>query len=168
MAEVAVNFDWVTPNLAIGGCPAAVLDTLARDHAVGAVVDLREETCDDRAALASAGIAFLHLPTPDHHAIVPGALAKGVAFGGTHLRGGRRVLVHCQHGIGRSALLVLCLLCEEGWPPLDALARLKAARPLVSPSPPQYEAWAGWLRANGSTPPHFDAFAAIAYGAKRA
>jgi predicted protein tyrosine phosphatase len=54
--------------------------------------------------------------------------------------------VHCEHGIGRSALLALCVLVSLGEEPLAALERAKSARPCVSPSPEQLEAFAAWVR----------------------
>jgi hypothetical protein len=157
-------FDWITPELAVGGCFAPDdAEQLACAHGVGAVVDLREEACDDALDLARCGIAFLHLPTPDNCGVALADLCAGVAFARAHLDAGHRVLIHCQHGIGRSALLALCVLVERGHAPLAALALAKDRRGVVSPSPSQFEAWVAWLREHGHTPPLFDDFAAIAY-----
>jgi protein-tyrosine phosphatase len=149
--------------LAVGGRPALAPHALASEHALAAVVDLRAEGRGDARALQAAGVAFLHLPTPDHHAIAPPSLAEGVAFAGRFLKQGRRVLVHCEHGIGRAPTLALCLMCESGQAPLDALRRLKTIRPRVSPSVAQYHGFAEWLRGRGVAVPHFDDFALIAY-----
>jgi predicted protein tyrosine phosphatase len=164
------NFTWITPHLAIGGCfPAERASDLLHDHGIRAVVDLRIEACDDEAALTRRGIAFLSLPTEDHAAVSQGMLDAGVAFANRHLDRNERVLVHCEHGIGRSATLALCVLVSRGRDPLDALELAKSQRPLVSPSPAQFEAWAMWLdrwrseRDTGWRPPHFDEFKAIAY-----
>ena len=155
-----LNLDWITPELAVAGeLPQTAWPGLA---AVGvhAVVDLRAEAADDPSALAAAGIAFLHLPTPDHYAVAQADLDRGVAF--VRAAGGRAV-VHCREGVGRSALLALCVLADGGRAPLDALSLAKDGRWQVSPSPAQYEAWATWLRARGVAPPTFEAFAAVAY-----
>jgi predicted protein tyrosine phosphatase len=161
---VNAPFDWITPELALGGCfdphPAQRL----RDLGVGAVIDLRAETCDDARALAACGVAFLSLPTPDLAAITPAMLDAGVRFAETALRQDRPLLIHCQHGIGRSALLALCVMVDRGWTPAAALRRMKDAREKVSPSPAQYQAWADWLAARKVQGiPVFDAFAAVAY-----
>ena len=164
MTDWTPNLDWITPELAVGGSfPTERAEHLARAHGVGAVVDLRAEACDDEAVLRRHGLEFLHLPTIDHDAVSPAMLADGVAFAGAHLDAGRRVLIHCEHGIGRSALLALCVLVERGMEPLEALELAKSRRALVSPNPPQYEAWQTWLQARGQEPPGFDAFAEIAY-----
>ena len=158
------DFHWVMDGLAVGGCfPVESAPALARDHAIRAVVDMREEACDDADALARAELRFLHLPTPDLHAVLPEMLNRGVAFAAEHLDRDERVLIHCQHGIGRSAMLALCVMVNRGMEPLKALAQAKQRRMHVSPSPIQFEGWAAWLRERGHRPPPFEQFAAIAY-----
>jgi protein-tyrosine phosphatase len=164
------NLSWVTPHLAIGGgFPAERTRDLLKGSAIRAVVDLRVEACDDETELTRHGVAFLSLPTEDHCAVSQAMLDDGVAFANRHLDRKERVLVHCQHGIGRSATLGLCVLVSRGHPPLEALELAKSRRPSVSPSPAQYEAWMAWLgrwrEATGAAwaPPAFDEFKAIAY-----
>ena len=161
---MTLDVSWITPALAVGGYFADEhAEALAREHRIAAVVDLRDEACDDAVLLTRHGIALLHLPTPDTCAVTVEMLDTGVAFVTRHLDGGGRALIHCQHGIGRSALLALCVLVARGQAPLDALELAKVRRAKVSPSPAQYEGWAAWLRARGTPPPTFDEFAEIAY-----
>jgi protein-tyrosine phosphatase len=114
-------------------------------------------------------VAFLHLPTQDHCAVSEAMLWEGVDFVNRRLDRAERVLVHCEHGIGRSATLALCVLVRRGMEPLHALELAKSRRSLVSPSPAQYEAWVQWLRSWKTRTqlaweiPCFDAFKAIAY-----
>ena len=146
MTTPALNLSWITDDLAVGGSfSARDAEGLAREPRIKAVVDLRVEACDDAAVLKRHGIAFLHLPTEDHCAVSAPMLREGVAFANRHLDRAERVLIHCQHGIGRSALLALCVLVSRGHEPLAALRLAKARRSLVSPSPAQYEAWVAWL-----------------------
>jgi protein-tyrosine phosphatase len=151
-------------GLAVGGCfPADCAPVLARDHEIRAVVDMRAEDCDDAEALGKADLRFLHLPTPDLHPVSPEMLDRGVEFAGQHLDRAERVLIHCQHGIGRSAMLALCVMVERGLEPLPALRQAKQRRMRVSPSPEQFEGWATWLCGRGHVPPRYDAFAQVAY-----
>lgn len=164
--DLGWNFDWVTTDLAVGGSlPFGACAALVAEHGVGAVIDVRSEACDDAAEMAAAGLKFLHLPTEDQQAVTQTMLDRGVGFARDADRGGRRLLIHCEHGVGRSATVALCVMVDRGFQPLDALARAKAARVHLSPSPPQYEAWARWLRrrAPDADIPHFEAFRAIAY-----
>ena len=159
-----VDMSWVTPDLAIGACfPEEEVESLAREHHIRAVVDLRAENCDSELELDQYGIELLHLPTLDHAAVAPEMLRAGVKFALRHLDAGERVLLHCQHGIGRSGLLGLCVLVERGFSPLAALELAKTNRPKLSPSPAQYEAWARWLADRHQPVPSFDEFAMIAY-----
>ena len=163
------SFDWIEPGLALGGCVDQHSPQALAGFGVGAVIDLRDEACDDPAALEACGLRFLHLPTPDLQSIPPNMLQAGLDFAEEARVRGRALLVHCQHGIGRSALLALCIMVDRGWTPSAAIARLKQARVQVSPSPSQYRAWASWLQEwkdrhhAAWTIPDFDAFAAIAY-----
>jgi protein-tyrosine phosphatase len=164
------NLSWITPELAVGGSfPTERAEHLAQALDVRAVVDLRQEYCNDEAVLRRHGLTLLRLPTPDLCAVSQPMLRDGVAFTNRHLDRGERVLVHCEHGIGRSATLALCVLVSRGHAPLAALELAKSRRSLVSPSPAQYEAWTEWLQgwkaAQGADwdLPSFDAFKAIAY-----
>ncbi|MFN3844445.1 MAG: protein-tyrosine phosphatase family protein [Paracoccaceae bacterium] len=82
--------------------------------------------------LATAGIAWTHLPVPDFgtpkaetDALWPDASARtrrGLATGG-------KTLVHCMGGCGRSGMAVLRLLTDAGEDADAALARLRSTRP---------------------------------------
>ena len=100
------DFHWLTDDLAVGACfPIDRAGELAREHGIGAVVDLREEAKDDEQRLGEHGIGLLHLPTPDLEPASVEVLDEGVRFAREQIALGKKVLIHCQHGIGRSALL---------------------------------------------------------------
>jgi protein-tyrosine phosphatase len=113
--------------------------------------------------LDAARIDFLHLPTPDLEPASVEMLERGVQFVRAHAAVGERVLIHCQHGIGRSALLALCVLVDGGWEPLRALKHAKDVRAVVSPSYSQYQGWAAWLASRGKSAPDYHSFGCIAY-----
>jgi protein-tyrosine phosphatase len=160
------NLDWITEDLAVGGSfPAERATTLALRHAIGAVIDVRVEVCDDAEELAACGLHFLHLPTEDMCGVSQPLLDEGVAFARRMRAEQRRVLIHCEHGIGRSATVALCVLADRGVAPLAALSLAKDAREVVSPSEDQYAAWASWLRRNtpGAEVPSYHEFGCVAY-----
>ena len=137
-----LDLHFVAPGLAVGGrFPAADAALLAREHGISRVVDLRVEERDDEHLLEGHGIRLLHLPTEDTRAISLEKIRHGVRFASEALDRGERVLIHCQYGIGRSALLALCVLVSRGDAPLEAMERAKNARRVVSPSPAQLEAF---------------------------
>jgi hypothetical protein len=170
----ALNLDWVTPELAVGGCfPIEAAEHLARSLSIRHIVDVRGEACDDEHVSRQHGVSLLHLPTEDLCAISRHMLDAGVQWVRQQLSQGHKVYIHCEYGIGRSALLALCVMVETGHAPLEALAQAKRARQRVSPSPEQLEtfiAWAEERRVGRSLPwrtPTFDELADIAYSHPR-
>lgn len=141
----SLNLSWLTPHLAVGGrYPMDAAAYLARALDIRHVVDLRVECCDDEAVLRDAGITFLHLPTQDMRGVSQAMLDDGVGWVSERLDREEKVYVHCEHGIGRSALLCLCVLVHRGHQPIDALSVAKDARIQVSPSPEQLDAFTQW------------------------
>ncbi|AFE04219.1 hypothetical protein COCOR_01681 [Corallococcus coralloides DSM 2259] len=173
--ERELNLDWVTPLLAVGGSyPMDAAAHLAQKLGVRHVVDVRVECQDDEHVLREHGITFLHLPTVDMRAIHLRMIHDGVAWVRERLTKEQKVLIHCEHGIGRSALLALCVLVDQGLAPLEALELAKTRRPCVSPSPEQLKAFIAYtrdVRAERSvmwTEPTLEALGTIAYRHLRA
>jgi hypothetical protein len=159
-----LDLSWVTPQLAVGGSfPMERAGDLLHDLGIARVVDVRRECCDDEAVLRSNGLVLLSLPTEDRCAISQEMLDDGVAWVREQLREGHRVFVHCEYGIGRSALLALCVLADSGLGAIPALAALKEARWKVAPSPEQLEGFRTWLARRGLPAPPLEAFFEIAY-----
>jgi predicted protein tyrosine phosphatase len=142
------DLSWITVQLAVGGrFPLEAAEHLSRQLGVRHVVDLRIEDCDDEQVLRQHGIELLHLPTRDARGVSLAMLDDGVAWVNDKLDRGLNVYIHCEHGIGRSALLALCVLVSRGDTALRALARAKGARKEISPSPEQLHAFRAWLAA---------------------
>ncbi|MBS7804107.1 dual specificity protein phosphatase family protein [Rhizobiales bacterium TNE-4] len=133
-----------------------------------AAIDLRDPV-EAAGTLPSQAIARLHVPTPDRQPPSQSDLARALAFMDHHRTQDSRMLIHCVHWIGRSAIIALAALVSEGLDPLTALTQAKNRRWKISPRPAQYEAWATWLtvhRKNAGRDyaiPDFDSFARIAY-----
>lgn len=92
------------------------------------------------ADLASAGVAWLHLPIPDF-GTPPRDLRAGWPEISRRLLDADRMIVHCMGGCGRSGMVLLRLMIESGEAPETALARLRAARPCAVETKAQM-AWA--------------------------
>jgi len=166
----AVDCDWVIPQLAVGGCFSPELaEHLAMRMSVRRIVDLRIEARDDEVLLLRYGIELLHLPTLDGGAVSMEMIERGVLWVNRQIDAGERVLVHCQYGIGRSALLACCVLVSRGLPPAAALDQVKSARARISPSPEQLRAFLEWSNAwhrahsRPSPPDSYEDLEAIAY-----
>jgi protein-tyrosine phosphatase len=161
-----LDLSWVHKDLAVGGrFSAKDVSCMARDLSIRHVVDVREEAWDeDQAALLQThDVTLLHLPIPDHGATATKTLGRGVSWVAARIERGERVLVHCEYGVGRSVLLGLCVLVSLGLPPLEAMMRVKLARPCASPSPAQLEAFLRWVAPSNQRLPSWEELARIAY-----
>jgi len=139
-----LNLSWVAPGLAVGGSFRPVQVEGLRELAIHRVVDVRAESCDDRDLLARHGIELLHLPTPDLSPLDRSSLVRGVEWVCEGLERSDGVLIHCEHGVGRSASLACCVLMARGFSLTEAAAMLVRGRRRVSPSPAQIEALLAW------------------------
>jgi len=145
-----MNFSWVQPCLAVGGCfPRSAAGRLAAEFRFRHVVDLRQEAMDDPELLQSLGLTLLHVPVADHCALGPDTLDVAAHWVAERIQRRQRVLVHCEHGIGRSVLLALCVLVKLDMEPLAAASLIKRCRACASPSPEQLRTFLSWSAACG-------------------
>jgi len=131
------DLTWMADDLAVGSQVMHDEWPAIAAAGVGAVVDCRLEACDPVETLATLDIAFLHLPTPDCGDFSASMVVDGVAWIEQQLTTGRRTLVHCQAGKGRSVLIGAAVLTRRGYTPDDALALIRERRPIVTPTPGQ-------------------------------
>jgi protein-tyrosine phosphatase len=158
------RISWATHQLCVSGSLVEHdWSQLCADARVKHVVDVRIEQQDDPEHLATLGMELLLLPTHDHCSLSDDALAQGVAWVSARLCRGEHVLIHCEHGIGRSILLAACVLVEAGDAPAEALRRIKSARAIASPSPAQLDAFIRFCELRGYEGLRFDDLAAIVY-----
>ncbi len=142
-----LDLHWIRDDLAVGArYPMEMASQLATEHRVRSVVDVRLESCDDSEVLKRHGMELLHLPTLDTTGVPIEQLDTGVAWVRERLARRHRVFIHCEHGIGRSALVGLCVLVDAGHGPLDALRLMKIRRPVVSLSEAQQSRYVEWCQ----------------------
>jgi protein-tyrosine phosphatase len=93
--------------------------------------------------LAAEGVAHRRFPIVDFGAPAAGDAAWDALATELHgaLDAGRRPLVHCMGGCGRSGMIALRLMVERGEAAEAALARLRAARPCAVETDAQMD-WA--------------------------
>jgi predicted protein tyrosine phosphatase len=131
------DLSWIADDLAIGG---RILDhewqVLAK-AGVGAVLDCRAEASDPVEILERHEMVFRRIPTPDSGNFTPDQVVDGVAWIEEQWTAGRRVLVHCQAGKGRSVLMGAAALTRRGMSPDDALTLVRSRRPMITPTPGQ-------------------------------
>jgi protein-tyrosine phosphatase len=129
---VTVSFNFVTERIAVGGGIASKADV---DQIVAAgithVIDMRAEFDDD--TLKDSRITILWLPQVDNGEMRPaGHYRKGIQFAFPALsRANTKIFPHCSAGLNRGPTMCYALLRAFGFPPSEAIARIRAARPDV-------------------------------------
>ncbi len=140
LVPTTLNLSWITDTLAVGG--SFRRRDIRRLAALGitAVIDARAEAADDEVALAQHGIELLRLPAPDRYALSPEQLELGARWALERIAAGGKVLVHCEHGVGRGPLLGAAVLVAGGQSAPEALRLLRRKRWQAAPNDRQLEA----------------------------
>ncbi|MBM4284077.1 MAG: dual specificity protein phosphatase family protein [Deltaproteobacteria bacterium] len=138
MGQERYQLSWVTDNLAVGQAPMsyADLDSLRR-QGIQAVMNLCAEFCDLHWIEADAGFEVYFFPIPDEAAPDLQELEKALDWLDERLYLGKKVLVHCRHGIGRTGTVVTAYLLRKGLGHKLAGKKLKGLRS----QPTNFDQW---------------------------
>lgn len=120
------NTNEITENVWVGGFNSPEL-VVSQNFDV--VLDLREiEDLKYQNFLMNHGLEYVNVKIPDRYGASPEVLSKIVALIDAKVRKGRKVLVHCNLGRGRSALVVAAYLVSHGLSPEEAIKKIKEKR----------------------------------------
>ncbi len=138
MAREAYLLSWVTPSLAVGSAPMSYeqLDSLRR-QGVQAVLNLCAEFCDLHWIESEEGFEVYYLPIQDEEAPDLAELEKALDWLDGELYLGRKVLIHCRHGIGRTGTVLKAYLLRRGLGHKLADRRIKGLRS----QPANFDQW---------------------------
>ena len=134
----AYPLTWVTDHLAVGGAPMSYeqLDSL-REQGITAILNLCAEFCDLHNIEAAAGFEVYYMPVPDEEAPDLPALEKALAWLDEAIYLGKKVLIHCRHGIGRTGTVLNAYLLRRG---LGHKLAARVLKPLRS-KPTNFDQW---------------------------
>lgn len=134
----AYALTFVTPHLAVGSAPMTreQLDSL-KEQGIDAILNLCAEFCDLHDIEHEAGFEVYYLPIPDEEAPPLAELEKALAWLDEAVYLGRKVLIHCRHGIGRTGTVLNAYLLRRG---LGHVMAARILRPLRS-KPTNFNQW---------------------------
>lgn len=121
-----LNANEITENIWVGGANSPEL--VAKQN-FSVVFDLRE--FDDSKyvdVLKSHGIEYINVKILDHYGASPEILSQIVAEISQKVSEGKKILVHCNLGRGRSTLVVAAYLISQGMSPEDAKRKIREKR----------------------------------------
>jgi dual specificity phosphatase 3 len=132
------NADFVTPYLAVGGDLSYDTDAAVRQAVelvvhggITHVLDVRWEA-DDSDWWAETEVHYMWAGIEDAGQRVPAAWFERIVTWATDaINNGGVVLTHCHMGINRGPSAGFAVLLGMGWDPVEALAAIRAARPIA-------------------------------------
>ena len=108
---------------------------------IGSILTLTE-TGLAQDAIKRHGFVNLHIPVVDMTAPTPEQIAESLTFIDEQVAKGRRVVVHCLVGQGRTGTVLAAYLIRTGIPPERAIAELRIVCPHAVENAIQEEALA--------------------------
>ncbi|WP_457552921.1 protein-tyrosine phosphatase family protein [Desulfobacula sp.] len=136
MSQYPIN--WITESLAVGYAPMsyAELDAI-KAGGIDAIVNLCAEFSDLHDIEASFGFEVYYLPIWDEDIPKIEDMEKALAWLDEAIYLGKKVLVHCRHGIGRTGTFVTSYMIRKGLTLKAASKKLKSS----NANPSNYGQW---------------------------
>jgi len=134
MPQGPTRFGWLVPSaLAGSGRPGRYApldeDLLFLHHQGIEVILSLLETTMNLPEYRAAGFEVHHFPVEDFTAPELEQVAESCTIIDRNLSAERKVLVHCNAGIGRTGAILACALVQRGETPEDAVRQVRQLRP---------------------------------------
>lgn len=111
----AYQVTWVTDQLGVGQAPMSYPQLEAiKEQGIDAILNLCGEFCDPHDIEADAGFEVHYLPLNDEEAPNLIELEKALGWLDEAIYLGKKVLIHCRHGIGRTGTVLNAYLLRRG------------------------------------------------------
>ena len=129
---------WITDNLAVGYAPMSYAEMDAiKAQGIDAIVNLCAEFSDLHDIEASSGFEVYYLPIWDEDIPKMEDMETALAWLDEAIYLGKKVLVHCRHGIGRTGTFVTSYMIRKGLSLKAASKKLKSSKA----NPSNYDQW---------------------------
>ncbi len=132
-----LDITWITPEWAVGAAPTPKqLGAYAR-AGITSILDVRAEAQLDPTAFTRHGFHLYHIPIRDRAAPTMVQFRQGTDWVLGEIAAGRRALICCHAGSGRSVTMSCALLSVMGYSPAETLAIVSKRRAAARPTEPQ-------------------------------
>jgi len=129
------HLTWITESLAAGHAPMSYEDLDAiRAQGIDAIVNLCGEYCDLHEIQQKSGFSVYYLPIPDACAPDLERMEEALQWLEETLAQGRRVLIHCRFGVGRTGTFLTAHLLRQGMDLKSAGKRLRQVKARANPT----------------------------------
>ncbi|MBN1871818.1 MAG: dual specificity protein phosphatase family protein [Candidatus Omnitrophica bacterium] len=124
-----MTISWINRQIAVSAAFADDDIPLLKEQGINAVLDIRSERADNEELLKKHGMKYMQVKVDDTFSPSFGQLEIIMEFIEPLLERGRKVLIHCQHGAGRSNLVAVAVLARQGMDVSAAVRLIKERHP---------------------------------------
>ena len=123
------NFSWIDDLVAASGKPTSKREIVwLKRQGITVVLNLTDRSLPSRWG-REAGIEFRHVSIKNHQPPTMIHLSKTVGILKEGKKSGKKILVHCEAGVGRTGTVLAAYLVSTGMSSLDAIKKIRELRP---------------------------------------
>ena len=126
-----VDVSWINGQIAVSGAFMDEDIPRLKNDGIDAIVDMRSEYSDNKELIKKYGMQFLHIAVDDRYSPTFEQLERIFDFVNPILDEGKKVLIHCQNGCGRSPLAAVVILAKNGMEIPDAVSLVEDKHPIT-------------------------------------